>query len=165
MGVKKFKLIPIDYLEMRRKLRELIMNEDRPKTKVILQILYIQLINGAKIREAYEGYYKWLEDPAQKTVMVKATKREKPVYRKLRIPVDEIEPINERVHIESVKNYAMKKLGVNTHSLRYAFIWFLAKDLHFTPKEIARIIKHAYPPTIAKTLEQLERAYQRTNSR
>jgi len=164
MGRARFKLYPVDYEEMLRTLKERIKYARTRKNKVCLQILLIQLVNGAKISDAYRAYYEWLKDPSRRTVSVKVSKYKKPVYRVLTIPVDVIEPINEKVHIVSVKKLAIRSLGINTHSLRLAYIYYLARKLYLSPEAIAKIIKHYNPREIAGIITVLDKLHQEKQS-
>lgn len=149
-------LIPVDFDKMKRRLERLIREEKRVKTKVGLQILYIQLVNGARISEAYESYYEWVKHPEEDHIWIRARKRRKEIYRRMAIPREVIEPINVRVHIESVKRLARSKLGVNSHSLRYAYITYLSVKLKLPFQVIAKITRHSNPVMLEYYTHELE---------
>ena len=136
----------VDYEKTRRKLEKMIREEPRTKTKVGLQILLVQLANGARISEAHEAYYKFCRDPSNREVYVRVRKKKRSETRLIIIP-DVVKPINVKVHLNSVMRLARTRLKVNTHSLRYAFITFLAKQ-HIPYQLIAKITKHSKPDLV-----------------
>lgn len=144
----------VDYEKTRRRLEKLIKEEKNIKKKVEYQILLIQLVNGARISEAYEAYYRWVRDPANREVSVKVRKKKSTVFRTLYIP-EIIDPINVYVHINSIMRTSRRDLGVNTHSLRYSFITFLGVKHHLPPQVIAKLTKHSKPELIEYYTQEL----------
>ena len=114
-------------------------------------ILLIQLRNGSRISEAIEGLRKFIESGKRK-IEVRVRKHKKPEYRLMILPkelsikdllpckavVDEVE---EEKLKKRVQLYARRELGINTHSLRYAFITYLLKK-GISPSLIAKITHH-----------------------
>jgi len=145
MGVSR--LVYVDYEKTRRKLEKMIKTETNTKKKVEYQILLIQLVNGSRLSEAYEGYYTWTKNPKTHEVHVRVRKKKKTVYRTIYIP-EVIEPINITVHPNSIMRTSRRDLGVNTHSLRYAFITYLGTKHHLPPQVIAKLTKHSKPDLI-----------------
>jgi len=141
------RLVYVDYEKMRRRLEKLIREEKNVKKKVEYQILLIQLVNGARISEAYDSYYKWVQEPNKREVFITVRKKKKKVERHIFIP-EVVEPINIRVHINSVIRACRRDLGVNTHSLRYAFITYMSVKHHLPFQLIAKITKHSKPDLI-----------------
>ena len=114
-------------------------------------ILLIQLRNGARVSEAIEGLRKFIET-GEKKVEVRVRKHKKPEYRLMVLPKElslkDLMPckaILEEADTERLKKriqlYARKELGINTHSLRYAFITYLLKK-GISPSLIAKITHH-----------------------
>ena len=115
-------------------------------TEVYTAILLIQLINGMRVREAIRAFKTFLETKerefqlqAQKHgnprhVVIPDVIRYKETYRFV-LDIDD-EKLRHRV-----KQFAKRKLGINTHSLRYALISYLAKN-GIAPSIIAKITGH-----------------------
>ena len=148
------RLVYVDFEKTRRKLEKLVKEEKNLKKKVEYQILLIQLLNGARISEAYEAYYTWVKNPSAREVLVRVRKKKNYVERHIFIP-ESIEPINIRVHINSIMRTCRRDLGVNTHSLRYAFITHLGAKYHLPPQIIAKITKHSKPDLIEYYTQEL----------
>lgn len=144
----------VDYEKTKKKLERLIKNTRRVKTKVALQILLIQLVNGARISEAYEAYYVWVKEPRKREVQVRTRKKKKQDFRLMIIP-KVVEPINVKVHINSVKRVCRNKLSVNTHSLRYAYITYLGSKQKLPYQIISKITHHSKPEMVEKYTLQL----------
>jgi len=108
-------------------------------------IALIQLKNGARISEAIEGFKKALASNSRKVeVRVRKSKDE---YRLIIIPkVIELKPCrwlleeSDRAIRERVRVYLWRK-GLNSHSLRYAFITELSSR-GLAPQLIASITRH-----------------------
>ena len=152
----------VDFEKTKKKLEKLIKNTKRIKTKVALQILLIQLVNGARISEAYEAYYVWVREPRKREVQVRTRKKKKQDFRLIVVPKT-IEPINVKVHLNSVKRVCRNKLGVNTHSLRYAYITYLGAKHKLPYQIISKITHHSKPElvehyTLKLIAEQIQRS-------
>ena len=137
----------VDFEKTKKKLERLIKQTKRVKTKVSLQILLIQLTNGARISEAYDAYYQWVKDPSKREVYVRTRKKKKQDLRLIIIP-ESLEPINVKVHIDSVKHCCKHFLGVNTHSLRYAYITYLGAKHKLPYQIISKITHHSKPELV-----------------
>ena len=148
------KLQYVDYERMRRKLERMVREEKRLKKKVEYQILLIQLVNGARVSEAYEGYYQWVKNPQTREIYIIVKKKKNKVERHLYIP-EIVEPVNIVVHINSIMRTCRRDLGVNTHSLRYAFITHMGIKHHLPPQFIAKITKHSKPDLIEYYTQEL----------
>jgi len=144
----------VDFEKMKRRIEKLIKQTKRTKTKVALQILLIQLTNGARISEAYEAYYLWVKEPSKREVQVRTRKKKKQDFRLIVVPKT-IEPINVKVHLNSVKRVSSKMLGVNTHSLRYAYITFLGTRHKLPYQLISKITHHSKPELVEHYTMQL----------
>ncbi len=131
----------VDFQRVRRKLRELLKKTRRVKQRVALQILYIQLVNGARVSEAIEAYYEFVKDPSTRRIYVRVRKSKKNKTREIVIP-REIEPINIKITKRYIQYVCKKYLKTNTHSLRYAFITFMAKQ-NIPYQVVAKITKHS----------------------
>jgi len=114
-------------------------------------ILLIQLRNGSRISEAIEGLRKFIETGERK-VEVRVRKHKKPEYRLMILPKElstkDLLPckavlveIDEERLKKRVQLYARRELGINTHSLRYAFITYLLRK-GISPSLIAKITHH-----------------------
>lgn len=115
-------------------------------------ILAIQLRNGSRISEAIDFYLQVCKK-FKKSGEVRVRKKKNLVLRKMVLPKfinKEVITVarsysygkNEVQLKTNLKNFARKKLGINTHSLRYAFITRLA-ELGYPPQIIANITKHS----------------------
>ena len=106
-----------------------------------LAVLLTQLLNGCRVGEAVSAVRGWLED-GEVTRAVRVEKRKDNKYRTVivydKIPRAALD-INS-LKVTNVKVYA-NRLGLNTHTLRYAFITRLLKDGH-SPAVIAKITGH-----------------------
>lgn len=129
-------------------------SEKNLKKRVEYQILLIQLVNGARISEAYDAYYTWIKNPENREIHVRVRKKKRPEYRKIYIP-GQVKPINVRVHMNSIMRTCRRDLGVNTHSLRYAFITYMGAEHHLPPQIISKITMHSKPEMIAYYTQQL----------
>jgi len=95
-----------------------------------VNILLLALLNGLRISEAIECYYKWLENPALKEVTVRVAKSKAEKYR---LCITEgLDGLDHKYtkHLEKPKpnalqSWTLTKFGFNTHSLRYAFINYM----------------------------------------
>jgi len=98
-----------------------------------LAILLVQLLNGARVSEACEAVQIYART-AETRVRVKVRKQKSPAERLIVIPrgidlrrVAWVADVDLERLVERVKFYARTRLGLNTHSLRYAFITHMAK--------------------------------------
>jgi len=114
-------------------------------------ILLIQLRNGARVSEAIEALRKFIETGTRK-VEVRVRKHKRPEFRLMVLPKElsprdllPCSPVLEEADDKKLKKrvqlYARKELGINTHSLRYAFITYLLKK-GVSPSIIAKITHH-----------------------
>ena len=114
----------------------------------------LQLRNGCRIGEAIEGMIRIIESN-EKEVKVKVEKRRDNAKRKIILP-KEIEECDLKIAKEVIESWKEKELrriannisvwfltnlGINTHSLRYAFISHLGKQ-QVPAQIVASITKH-----------------------
>jgi hypothetical protein len=117
-----------------------------------VNILLLALANGLRVSEAVECYTRWLENPHQKEIPVKAAKAKKERYRLCRTdPLDNIDHQLTRdlprPTPNTIQSWAQKRLKINTHTLRAAHIRRTAQHnpaQHTPPKPLT--------PTALKTL-------------
>jgi len=130
----------------------------------IILILLTQLRNGARLGESYEAVYKFAETKARE-VYVRLEKQKRYEERLMVLPED-VTPEDlsyvVRVNRDSVYTFARRILGINTHSLRYAFVTRLSK-MGYPPNIIAKItghknLNHLITYTQAKKGEEILRA-------
>jgi len=121
-------------------------------------ILLLALLNGLRISEAIECYYKWLEDPTAREITVRVAKSRKD---KFRLCITEgLDSVDykltrqlERPKPNSLQSWSIVKFGFNTHSLRYAFInYMLAQG--YDPATVSRIIAHSRLDTILSYIQE-----------
>lgn len=141
----------LDYELIWRKLLRRLHNKRRGTDtgKIYASILLIQLRNGSRISEAIRAYKEWVKTRSPE-VEVPVSKR-KGVKRLMVVP-KVIEPfrglgydvldIDDAILKYRIRRWAHKFLGINTHSLRYAFITYLLKN-GVEATIIAKITKHA----------------------
>ena len=123
-----------------------------------INILLLALLNGLRISEAIECYYKWLEDPTVKEVTVKVAKSKKDKFRVC--VVEGLDNIDYKFtkHLEkpkpnSLQSWSIQKFGFNTHSLRYAFInYMLAQG--YDPATVSKIIAHSKLETLLSYIQE-----------
>jgi len=123
--------------------------------------LLVQLRNGARIGEAVQAVFQFL-DNEQREQNVKAEKhRAKEVYRTIMVPgevkkadLQAIEGKDPNKVREAIKVYAIRHLGFNTHSLRYAFITHLAADEKQPVNLVARITEHSNLNMLTRYVEK-----------
>lgn len=142
----------VDFNVMRRKLERALTHEKNPKRRAYTAILLIQLMNGCRISEAVRAYRQYCKNHNHRqTVLV--SKKKKPEKRDILVPspvvdhageicVKELLKLREEKLIDRVKHYALNNFGINTHSLRYAFITHLLEQ-NISPSIIAKITKHS----------------------
>ncbi|MGB9881065.1 MAG: tyrosine-type recombinase/integrase [Anaerolineae bacterium] len=107
-----------------------------------LAVLITQARNGCRVGEALAGVLAFAESGAREQ-RVRIEKRKDGAERLVIIPAEvERERLDKQsLRLASVKMYAKRKLGINTHSLRYAWITAQAKD-NVNPAIIASITGH-----------------------
>jgi len=137
----------LEFEVVKAKLESRLERAKRDREYGYLAVLYVQLLNGARLSEAIEALQKFAATGERK-VRVKVRKR-KNAERLIIIPrsidlrraawLAEADP---RVLKSTIASYAVRKLKFNTHSLRYALITHLARK-GIAPQLIARITGHA----------------------
>jgi len=122
-------------------------------------IALIQLKNGARISEAIEGFKRALQSGSREVEVRVRKSRDK--TRLIVIPkMVELKPCkwllqeDDRSIRERVRVYLWRK-GLNTHSLRYAFITELSSR-GLPPQLIASITKHSDLDTIVTYIQGRE---------
>jgi len=142
----------LDYNQIYRKIAQtmpLFRGKFKPrglKAFVHLSVLLVQLRNGSRVSEAIEAIEKFTNSK-EKEIQVRARKRKRTYARTMIIPAEvRVEDIPQLkaampISIAAVKVFAARRLGINTHSLRYAFITHLSRQ-GIAPQVIARITGH-----------------------
>jgi integrase len=117
-----------------------------------VNILLLALANGLRISEAVECHNRWLENPHQKEILVKAAKTKKERYKLCR--TDPLDTTDHQLTADlpkptpnTIQTWALKRLGINTHTLKTAHTRHLARQTH-TKTAAAKPL----PPTTLKTL-------------
>ncbi len=142
----------IQQLEPLRNKKPLYKNDRKKYAYLILGL--IQLRNGCRIGEAIEGLIKFTKSGEQE-VFVKVEKRKDNAMRKLILPKEisngDVELTKDVVlewenkTIKRIANNAsswyLTNLGINTHSLRYAYISYLGKK-QYPAQIVASITGH-----------------------
>ncbi len=137
------------YRELLRRLREH-LGRRAYTSFCYVTILLIQLRNGSRISEALEAARKFIKEGSRK-VKVRIRKRsdgherlmimpEELKLQDLHICIDILNEDEPKV-LNRIKVYAEKVLGINTHSLRYAYITYLLKN-GVSPAIVAKITGH-----------------------
>jgi site-specific recombinase XerD len=123
-----------------------------------INILLLALLNGLRISEAIECYYKWLENPQQEIISVRVAKSRKDRFRLcITKGLDSIDHKYTK-HLEkpkpnSLQSWSIIKFGFNTHSLRYAYInHMLAQG--YDPATVSLIIGHSKLDTLLEYIQQ-----------
>jgi len=123
-----------------------------------VNILLLALLNGLRISEAIECYYRWLEDPNVKEVMVKVAKSKREKYR---LCITEgLDSVDykltrqlERPKPSTLQAWSIIRFGFNTHSLRYAFINYMLQQ-GYDPATVSRIIAHSRLDTLLSYIQE-----------
>jgi len=123
-----------------------------------VNILLLALLNGLRISEAIECYYKWLEDPAQEIITVRVAKSRREKYR---LCVTEgLDSLDhkltrqlERPKPNTLQSWSIVKFGFNTHSLRYAFINNMLSQ-GYDPATVSKIIAHSRLETLLSYIQE-----------
>ncbi|MCI4408479.1 MAG: tyrosine-type recombinase/integrase [Thermofilum sp.] len=110
-------------------------------------ILLTQLVNGARVGEAVNGFFEFVKT-GKRELRIRVEKQRKEKYRLFIIPpiinyerVVWLEKEKPRKIIPRVKMFIKKKLDLNSHSLRYLFISYMARR-GVSAQEIAKITGH-----------------------
>ena len=122
-------------------------------------VLLIQLRNGSRVSEAADALREWVTTK-KREVEVAVRKHRTPETRKMVIPEElkeedrlDASSVLEAVKPSTVKVYARRSFGFNTHSLRYARITHLAKK-GVSPSLIAKITHHRRLDYVLRYTEQ-----------
>jgi site-specific recombinase XerD len=143
-------------LEFRKFVRSRIV---RPRYRAALRnvnILILALLNGLRISEAIECYYRWLESQERKIVVKIAKSKDR--YRLCLVPeaFDKVDWAATRGLPKPLKqtlnSFARRHFNFNTHSLRYAFINYLLSRGVDVPT-VSRIVGHRSLNTILSYIQ------------
>jgi len=129
-------------------------------------VLLIQLRNGCRVSEAVRAFREFLRSGAVE-LRVPVSKR-RGVERLVVVPAElealrgearaccsELLLVPERALVKRVVTWCERKLGFNTHSLRYAFITYLLRS-GVNPSIVARITQHARLDYILRYTQEKE---------
>ncbi|MEM2377602.1 MAG: tyrosine-type recombinase/integrase [Candidatus Korarchaeum sp.] len=144
----EFNLLRKRLFRLYRKLRERADSPKYRKRLALCMVLILQLRNGCRVSEAVEGLKK-MAQAGERRAVVRVRKSKDDRLRIIVLPKfigdhdlrtlrDEIAGITE----DQVKSFARYNLGLNTHTLRYAFITHLAIEKGVQPNVIAKITGH-----------------------
>jgi integrase len=154
----------VDYEKAYKELVRLVQSEKDGYTKCYAAIALIALRNGSRIGEAIEAFKEFM-NTAKVKIYVRVEKHRKEDYRLMVIPKDLAEDdfsicrelLNKnKNHIRAnVNKYLHQRLGINAHSLRYAFITYMLRR-GVSPSIIAAITGHKNLNMILKYTERKE---------
>jgi Phage integrase family. len=154
----------VDYEKAYRELAKLVQGESKGFTKCYAAIALVSLRNGSRIGEAIEAFKEFLRT-SKTRIYVKVEKHKKEDYRLMIIPKELVEedfsvcyPLLEKdkdVIRANVNKYLHRKLGINCHSLRYAFITYMLEK-GVSPAIIAAITRHKNLNMILRYTERKE---------
>jgi len=143
----------------------LIQTEDKGFTKCYATIALIALRNGSRIGEAIEAFREFLKT-SKVRIYVRVKKHKKEDYRLMIIPKELVEedlsmctPLigkDKDIIRSNANRYLHRRLGINAHSLRYAFITYMLRK-GVSPSIIATITGHKNLNMILKYTERKER--------
>ncbi|MEM1909898.1 MAG: tyrosine-type recombinase/integrase [Thermofilum sp.] len=139
----------VDFEVAYERLLRLIKRERKPLPKAYAFILLIQLRNGSRVSEAVRAFKEYLLT-GKREVEVPLSKKKRVEKRLMVIPDVEFDrssavdllDVDDRLLAKRVKMYALNRLKVNTHSLRYAFITYLLRQ-GVNPAVVAKITGHS----------------------
>ena len=147
---KTYKLLLKDLEEARSKSGPMAL-----KRKLYLIILLAQLRNGSRIGEAIDFIHDISKD-FKREALVKVEKRKDNHERLMVLPKEitktdiltvkgllqeELERYGKKGLVVKISTWVKNRYGFNTHSLRYAFVSYLAKK-GYPPQLIAKITGH-----------------------
>ena len=122
-------------------------------------VLLFQLRNGSRVSEAVDALKAWVST-RKREVEVPVRKHRSFEVRKMVVPEElkeedrlDASSVLEAVKPSTVKVYARRSFGFNTHSLRYARITHLAKK-GVSPSLIAKITHHRRLDYVLRYTEQ-----------
>jgi len=125
------------------------------KRRLYLVVLLTQLRNGSRIGEAIDFIHQVSQD-FKKKGFIRVEKRKDEYLRQMVLPKEiskndilaikglleeGLRTKGKKGLVVNVSTWAKKTLGINTHSLRYAFIGYLAKK-GYPPQLISKITGH-----------------------
>jgi integrase len=123
-----------------------------------VNILLLALLNGLRISEAVECYYRWMEDPQQDIISVRVAKSKTEKYRlcitKGLDSIDHKYTKNLRKpKPNNLQAWSLIRFGFNTHSLRYAFINHMLRE-GYDPATVSKIIAHSKLDTLLSYIQE-----------
>lgn len=139
----------VDFNEAKKALTTLykqLYDANKMPDELYVAILLVQLTNGMRVREAIRAFRLFMETQ-QREMTMQSQKRGGtrfviiPSLVKYKISYNYIYAVDEGKLRKRLHYFAKKWLGVNTHSLRYAFVSHLAKS-GVDPSVIAKITGH-----------------------
>lgn len=147
----------LDFDATRRKLGDALVSERQKvgedplvlRRLFYITVLLVQLINGCRVSEAFQGVEEWVATKSRETTVTVRKQRKDPDERLVSIPpecLDEDLPdlydaLNWGASLGATKMFAIDKMGFNTHSLRYAEISELS-DRGVPLQVIAKLTHH-----------------------
>jgi len=123
-----------------------------------INILLLALLNGLRISEAIECYYRWLENPQQDVFNVRVAKSRREKYRLC--VVKGLDSVDykltrqlEKPRPNTLQSWSLIRFGFNTHSLRYAYINHMLSQ-GYDPATISLIVGHSKLDTLMEYIQQ-----------
>jgi len=145
-------------------LAKLLQVEGKEFTKCYAAAALIAFRNGSRIGEAIEAFKEFLRT-SKVRIYVKVEKHKKEDYRLMIIPKELVEEDfsvcrellgkSKDVIRANVNRYLHRRLGINAHSLRYAFITYMLRKC-VNPSIIVAITGHKNLNMILKYTERKE---------
>lgn len=122
-------------------LKEKLKSADGPEYSYAA-VLFVQAANGCRVGEALSAVVSYA-NTGQRELKVRVEKRKDGAERLVIIPAEvEREKLNpQNLKLYNIKMYAQRKLKINTHSLRYAWITAQARN-RVSPAIIAAVTGH-----------------------
>jgi len=120
-----------------------------------LAVMLTQLDNGCRVGEACAAVQQYIKT-GERRLSVRVEKRRDKEHRLVIVPLEvELAALDERACAPyRVKNFA-SRMGMNTHSLRYAFITRLATE-GVNPAVIAKVTGHKSLNTLLHYIQKRE---------
>ncbi len=147
-----------DYERMRARLLYR-LSKERGVGRCYAAILLLQLRNGCRVSEAVRAFQAWLRTGERELTvpLAKAKNRTRLVVvpQELQLPEEcvHLADVPEKLLVKRAKMYAIRKLGVNTHSLRYAYITMLLRE-GVNPAIVSKIVGHARLDTLLSYVQR-----------
>jgi len=142
----------IDFMKAKKYFEHKLRTEKSDRRYSKYAIMLIQLTNASRVSEAVEAFNRFLET-GKRELWVRVRKKKGNDLRRMLIP-STVEHRGVPCTAATVKMFAKRRCGINTHSLRYALIGYLSFVKKQPPQIIAKMTHHSKLDMILKYTQQ-----------